>query len=409
MVANETNEGSSFGRSACVPFIFKGLYLTMIAVPFGISLLLPLVILAKKNSLNSQDRLALAFGSLIFSVLGVVFLCILLHKLWTAIQDGPARTTPGKAVGFMFIPFFNFYWIFQAYWGWAIDYNEYRRSADLETNPVSESTPLAICVLTFCSFIPFVGPFASFAALVLAIGFFNNAIDAINAFYVPRPKQTTIRNPKSRRNVNERDRFHYDESTEFISKGFYLSLIAGPLGISLVMSVVSLAMTSSRSRHDLQGAGIAFACGGLICSVLGVVFLCILLHKLWTAIQDGPARTTPGKAVGFLLIPFFNFYWIFQAYWGWAVDYNKYRQSARLDVNPVSEGLPLAMCILTICSFIPVIGLFASLANIVLGLIFFNSAINGVNDLFVVQLEGIDSEMNARPYDDSTPPMHDAY
>jgi hypothetical protein len=50
---------------------------------------------------------------------------ILLYKLWKNIQDGYASTTAGKAVGFMFIPFFNFYWFFRVYWGLAKDLNRY--------------------------------------------------------------------------------------------------------------------------------------------------------------------------------------------------------------------------------------------------------------------------------------------
>jgi hypothetical protein len=50
---------------------------------------------------------------------------ILLYKLWKIVQDGFASTTPGKAVGFMFIPFFNYYWFFRAYWGLAKDENRF--------------------------------------------------------------------------------------------------------------------------------------------------------------------------------------------------------------------------------------------------------------------------------------------
>ena len=39
------------------------------------------------------------------------------------IQAGGVRTTPGKAVGFLFIPFFNLYWVFTTYVGLAKDWN----------------------------------------------------------------------------------------------------------------------------------------------------------------------------------------------------------------------------------------------------------------------------------------------
>ncbi|MBK1831569.1 DUF4339 domain-containing protein [Verrucomicrobiaceae bacterium R5-34] len=59
--------------------------------------------------------LSLAFGG----ILGLVYL----HRAWTVIQPGGATTTPGKSVGFLFIPLFNLYWYFIAYWKWSQDWN----------------------------------------------------------------------------------------------------------------------------------------------------------------------------------------------------------------------------------------------------------------------------------------------
>lgn len=46
---------------------------------------------------------------------------LLTYRYWQTIQEGSARTTPGKAVGFQFIPFFSIYWLFPAYFGLAQD------------------------------------------------------------------------------------------------------------------------------------------------------------------------------------------------------------------------------------------------------------------------------------------------
>jgi hypothetical protein len=50
---------------------------------------------------------------------------ILTYRYWQTIQDGSTRTTPGKAVGFQFIPFFSIYWLFPAYFGLAQDQNRF--------------------------------------------------------------------------------------------------------------------------------------------------------------------------------------------------------------------------------------------------------------------------------------------
>lgn len=70
-------------------------------------------------------RIGLIFSSEIPMLNSLVLYFILMYRFWQIIQDGFARTTPGKAVGFLFIPVFNFYWYFVAYLGLAKDQNKY--------------------------------------------------------------------------------------------------------------------------------------------------------------------------------------------------------------------------------------------------------------------------------------------
>lgn len=59
-----------------------------------------------------------------FTIVAFVFSLIYLAKCWKMLQPLPGvKTSPGKAVGFLFIPFFNFYWVFRAWVGWVGDYN----------------------------------------------------------------------------------------------------------------------------------------------------------------------------------------------------------------------------------------------------------------------------------------------
>jgi hypothetical protein len=58
--------------------------------------------------------------------------------------------------------------------------------------------------------------------------------------------------------------------------------------------------------------------------IAAAVLQYILLYRFWKNIQDDFASTTPGKAIGFLFIPFFNYYWYFRAFWGLAKDSNRY-------------------------------------------------------------------------------------
>ncbi|MGD2125640.1 MAG: hypothetical protein PVG99_06135 [Desulfobacteraceae bacterium] len=86
----------------------------------------------------------------------------------------------------------------------------------------------------------------------------------------------------------------------------------------------------------------------LVLLVSIILIKSILVYKMWAAIQDGHTRTSPGKAVGFLFIPYFNLYWVFRAFWGFAKDYNAFVSRYSIDVPKSPTGLFLAYCILTI-------------------------------------------------------------
>src|SRR5688572_19301652 len=37
---------------------------------------------------------------------------VMIYKMWAALPPSHARTSPGKAVGLLFVPLFNIYWMF---------------------------------------------------------------------------------------------------------------------------------------------------------------------------------------------------------------------------------------------------------------------------------------------------------
>lgn len=121
---------------------------------------------------------------------------------------------------------------------------------------------------------------------------------------------------------------------------------------------------------------------GFLLLIYALVIECLLLHRLWNALQGRGARTSPAKAVGFLFIPFYNFYWVFQAFWGWAVDFNTYTRQRGLTLPSMPEGLALTFCILAVLGFVPYLGIITSFVNLFIILpIFLVKAINSVNAL----------------------------
>ena len=77
--------------------------------------------------------------------------------------------------------------------------------------------------------------------------------------------------------------------------------------------------------------------------LLTIVFGLRILHKLWSLIPTHKARTTPGKAVGFLFIPLFSLYWTFVAFYCLARELN-----AETGRKSVSEVVSFIYC----CSFL---------------------------------------------------------
>jgi len=170
---------------------------------------------------------------------------------------------------------------------------------------------------------------------------------------------------------------HYSGPGGPISRQFYLGSITGGLGATILLSIISISLSATGEAES----GLAFAILAFIPLIYATVIIAMLVHKMWQRLQDGQVRTTPGQAVGFLFIPLFNFYWIFQAYWGFAQDYNKYISARGLNISPMSEKLALTVCVLAICSIIPFVGILIGIVNLVFLTLFFAQVCDRLNAL----------------------------
>lgn len=178
-----------------------------------------------------------------------------------------------------------------------------------------------------------------------------------------------------------------------VSKGFYLGIylggsVLGGILLTVAMFAIIGGAAASESGDIDPAAGGAIAGGGILLMILGSIILLassivvlVLYYKMWVAIQDGHARTTPGKAVGFMFIPLFNLYWVFQAIWGYSKDYNEYLRRHSIPAQPLSEGLFLTACILPLLGWFPFVGSLIGIANLVVCIIIVNSICNSINAL----------------------------
>ena len=86
---------------------------------------------------------------------------------------------------------------------------------------------------------------------------------------------------------------------------------------------------------------------GVLCWLAAGVTQLAYLHRAWKCLAFGNPRTTPAKAAGLMLVPFFNCYWGFVAWFGFARDWNRVtHEFADLRHAPqMPEGMFLAFCI----------------------------------------------------------------
>ena len=94
----------------------------------------------------------------ITAVIGIVYGYMLLYKFWKVIPNQKVAT-PREAVGFCFIGFFNFYWMFIAYRKLAEFYQQYTPDPI-----VSYATTMCIC--NIAGWIPYIGGIAHIVKIV---------------------------------------------------------------------------------------------------------------------------------------------------------------------------------------------------------------------------------------------------
>ena len=85
-------------------------------------------------------------------VSALVFCLLIIRKLWSLIPAGKAKTTPDKAIGFLFLPLFNFYWQFIAVYGLAQALNIETRRNSIENKKVNEALSVSVCIIVLAIF-----------------------------------------------------------------------------------------------------------------------------------------------------------------------------------------------------------------------------------------------------------------
>lgn len=167
--------------------------------------------------------------------------------------------------------------------------------------------------------------------------------------------------------------------------GLWMGLFLGGIAL-IVVGGLMLALVGGNAEVDAEGnasnqatAGLLIAgllgMAGYLTTILSVIPFYITLFRAWKCLQPGGmARSTPGKAIGFMFIPFFNLYWIFMAINGLAADWNRTVTTFEdLKAAPrLSEGVFLTLCIGMFLQPLGLIMMFPALSQMSKGVNFFS-------------------------------------
>lgn len=154
--------------------------------PERVSMALPLVfqsIVLGLIALSTLFFFADAFGAMEFmewvfpviAILNIVFTTMFHYKCWDAMPAGFARLAPGKAAGYLFIPFFSLYWAFPSIGGLGADCAACAKSKGLRGVNYLRGLGLTLAIL-MCV----VGAFWAFCGLTLDPEMLRDSADDIS-------------------------------------------------------------------------------------------------------------------------------------------------------------------------------------------------------------------------------------
>lgn len=147
----------------------KWAYLASLLGGYGIMLVGGCIIGAGEDEVGAG---ILLFGMVLAVFLRLVFALIWLYGAWDAVPHdyrvtaSGKRVSPGEAVGFLFIPLFNIYWMFIASGGLCDAYDFMLRSSGVH-RAAPKGTALGACISQLIPYINMlVGPFVWFAYML---------------------------------------------------------------------------------------------------------------------------------------------------------------------------------------------------------------------------------------------------
>ena len=120
--------------------------LTTLAILHHVTAALALLAMADHAANPSPDS---AYFTFVLQICAFAFFSVIVRRAWANIDGGSAGQSPAKSQGFLFIPFFNFYWVFPALVSLATQTNAKAASGNVPAAGLTRGFGLVIAIL-FC-------------------------------------------------------------------------------------------------------------------------------------------------------------------------------------------------------------------------------------------------------------------
>ena len=164
-----------------------------------------------------------------------------------------------------------------------------------------------------------------------------------------------------------------------------------PLKATLILYVLTfiaaLVMDGMSLAGELRGSDEKMAMSLIVMAVgiPSIVLCCILHYRCWKAIPENFRAISPASAVGFLFVPFYNFYWAFVTWPKLAESLTAWQRGiGRSHVTNV-HGLAVTYGILFVLSFIvgfiPGIATLIGIADLIIFILLYRTITSTINSI----------------------------
>jgi hypothetical protein len=161
--------------------VSRSMYLTYLVLLY-LGLLLLIIGIPLLADGNEDESLPWIVMGVLLNIAGSILMLIMVYRFWDFVIRAmgashltPSIETPGKAIGYLFIPFYNFYWIFMTYGKLPKDLNALAASRNVEER-LPEDTGTIIAALVVVGVIPYVGYVTSFISAFIMVPIFIRKI-----------------------------------------------------------------------------------------------------------------------------------------------------------------------------------------------------------------------------------------